>query len=157
MLFTKVNLKGELFTVHSYRHSVAVVSKSAYQFLSRKDNLWHTRGSLTVLLYRVFNFNYFDVVMKKIQAEIVYPINNTPLGGGVANDIAFKNGEQTNFTFPFTLTYSPSVDSSGQVLADLAKKCGALGGQRQDLSVNYKITVSTQSDSVLPELMKTCK
>ena len=95
--------------------------------------------------------------MKKIQADIVYPINDTPLGGGTANDIAFKNGEQTNFTLPFTLTYSPLADSSGQVLGDIAKKCGALGGQKQDLSVNYKITVSAQSDSVLPELTKNCK
>ena len=103
------------------------------------------------------NFNYFDVAMKRIQADIVYPINNTPLGGGTANDIIFKNGERTNFTFPFALSYSPLVDSSGQVLADIAKKCGALGGQKSDLSVNYKITVRDQSDSVFPELTKNCK
>jgi len=79
--------------------------------------------------------------MRKIQVEVFYPINNTPVGGGAATGILFKSGTQTNFTFPFSLMYDPSNDASGQVLADIAKKCG-VGGQRSDIRVSYKLTVS---------------
>ncbi|KAF9526973.1 hypothetical protein CPB83DRAFT_856904 [Crepidotus variabilis] len=89
----------------------------------------------------VTNFNYFDVDFKKIQAEVFYPIDNTPIGGGNAVDINFASGHQTNFTFPFNLMYSPSNDPSGKVLTDIATKCG-LGGTRSNLSINYKITLA---------------
>lgn len=88
------------------------------------------------------NFNYFDVGMRNIEVDVIYPINNTPIGGGSATDVFFKSGTETNFTFPFALTYDPSSDTSGQVLADIATKCG-VGGQRSDISVNYKLTVSS--------------
>ena len=82
--------------------------------------------------------------MRKIQVEVFYPINDTPIGGGTATDVLFKSNTQTNFTFPFALMYDPSNDSSGQVLADIAKKCG-VGGQRSDISVKYKLTVSSDA------------
>jgi hypothetical protein len=88
----------------------------------------------------VDNFNYFDVGMRNIEVDVIYPINNTPIGGGSATDVFFKSGTETNFTFPFALTYDPSSDTSGQVLADIATKCG-VGGQRSDISVNYKLTL----------------
>ena len=77
--------------------------------------------------------------MRKIQVEVFYPINNTPVGGGTATDVLFKSGSQTNFTFPFALTYNPVNDASGQVLADIATKCA----QQSDISVNYQLTVSS--------------
>ena len=80
--------------------------------------------------------------MRKIRVEVFYPINNIPIGGGTATDILFKSGTQTNFTFPFSLTYDPLNDASGQVLADIAKKCG-VGGERSDIKVTYKLTVSS--------------
>lgn len=80
--------------------------------------------------------------MRKIEVDVFYPINNSPIGGGTANNIFFKSGTETNFTFPFDLTYNPSSDASGQVLADIATKCGVGGGQRSDISVNYQLTVS---------------
>jgi len=91
----------------------------------------------------VDNFNYFDVDMRKIQVEVFYPIENTPIGGGTASDVFFKSNTETNFTFPFALTYNPLSDSSGQVLADIATKCG-VGGHRSDLSVNYQLTLGIQ-------------
>jgi len=92
----------------------------------------------------VDNFNYFDVAMRKIEVDVFYPINNSPIGGGVANNILFKSDTETNFTFPFALTYNPSSDASGQVLADIATKCGVGGGQRSDISVNYQLTLGIQ-------------
>jgi len=89
----------------------------------------------------VTNPNYFSVDFKKIQAEIIYPINNMPIGGGYASDIVFKSTSQTNFTFPFSLVYNSTVDSGGQVIVDLATKCGVNGGTKTNINVNYKITL----------------
>ncbi len=80
--------------------------------------------------------------MKKINLEITYPIDNIGIGGGSTTDITLKKGAETNFTFPFSLTYDPLVDVSGRVLADILQKCGTSSGQKGTLSVNYKITVS---------------
>src|SRR5260370_20168752 len=82
--------------------------------------------------------------MRKIQVDVFYPIDNTPIGGGTASNVFFKSNTETNFTFPFAVTYNPLSDASGQVLADIATKCG-VGGQRSDLSVNYQLTVSSDA------------
>ena len=63
------------------------------------------------------------------------------MGGGEANDINFKSGEQTEFTFPFSLKYKSSDDPGNQVFIDLGTKCGLGGGARSDITVKYKITV----------------
>jgi len=91
----------------------------------------------------VNNPNFFAVNFKKITAQIYYPINNTGIGNGVANNIVFKSDAQTNFTFPFSIDYSTSIDPKNLILLDLAEKCGILG-TKTDLTVNYKITVGVQ-------------
>ena len=73
--------------------------------------------------------------------KIFYPINNTPVGGGSKNNIVFHSHSQTNFTFPFTLTYNITEDPQSAIIDDLAKKCG-LEGTSSNLSIDYKITVS---------------
>jgi len=80
--------------------------------------------------------------MKNINLEITYPIDNIAIGGGTTTDITLKKGAETNFTFPFALTYDPSVDASGRALADILQKCDSSSGQKGRLSVNYKIKVS---------------
>jgi len=92
----------------------------------------------------VDNFNYFNVDMRKIKVDVFYPIDNTPVGGGTANDVLFKSNSETNFTFPFALKYNPLNDATGQVLADIATKCGVGGGQRRDITVNYQLTLGIQ-------------
>jgi LEA14-like dessication related protein len=89
----------------------------------------------------VENPNYFAVSFKKIQANIFYPINNTAIGGGSQTDITFHSHSQTNFTFPFTISYKKSLDPSDQILADIATKCGFINGNRSQIKVNYKITL----------------
>ena len=37
------------------------------------------------------------------------------------------------------------MDSGGQVIVDLATKCGVTGGTKTNINVNYKITVSLNS------------
>ncbi|KAF4603830.1 hypothetical protein EYR38_004246 [Pleurotus pulmonarius] len=76
----------------------------------------------------VSNPNYFDVNLKEINAEIFYPINNTAVGGGNQRNIVFESHSQKNFTFPFDLEY---------------KRCG-IGGQKRDITVNYKIRVNVR-------------
>ncbi|KAJ7449936.1 hypothetical protein FB451DRAFT_1287043 [Mycena latifolia] len=91
----------------------------------------------------VNNPNFFAVNFKKITAEIYYPINNTAIGNGTANNIVLSSNAQTNFTFPFSIDYSTTLDPNGKILLDLAQKCGILG-TKTNLSVNYKITLGLQ-------------
>ena len=104
------------------------------------------------------NPNYFSVDFESIEAEVglllffinilltrlklFYPINNTPVGGGTANNIDFKSRSQTNFTFPFTLSYNATGAQADAIISDLANKCGVTGGKKSNLEINYKITVS---------------
>jgi LEA14-like dessication related protein len=90
----------------------------------------------------VQNPNYFAVAFKKIQTDVFYPINNTALGGGTQTDITFHSHSQTNFTFPFTITYLKSLDPNKVILVDIATKCGFIGGTKSQITVNYKITLS---------------
>jgi len=89
----------------------------------------------------VANPNYFDVDFQKIEVEIFYPIHNTPVGGGITNNINFKSRSQTNFTFPFTLSYNASQAQASAIFSDLASKCGVGGGARSNLNINYKISL----------------
>jgi LEA14-like dessication related protein len=88
----------------------------------------------------VDNPNYFSVDFKKIEADIFYPINNTAIGTGSANNVNIAANSQTNFTFPFSIDYKRSLDPSNKILIDLATKCGFIG-TATDISVNYKITL----------------
>jgi len=89
----------------------------------------------------VNNPNYFSVDFKKLKVEIFYPINDVPVGGGESNDIVFKSGEQTDFTFPFKLSYRSADDPGSAVFIDLGERCGVDGRPKRDLSVNYKLTL----------------
>ncbi|KAJ6623523.1 hypothetical protein B0H10DRAFT_2010236 [Mycena sp. CBHHK59/15] len=91
----------------------------------------------------VHNPNFFAVNFKKINAQIFYPINDTAIGNGTANHIVFNAVTQTNFTFPFSIDYSTSIDPKNLILLDLAEKCGILG-TKSDVTVNYKITLGIQ-------------
>jgi len=100
-----------------------------------------TTDGLTVNLgvnISVINPNYFSVDFKKINAEIFYPINNTPVGGGSTTDIVFHSRSQTSFIFPFSLSYNITEDPHGAVLADLISKCGA---EKSNLNITYKIAL----------------
>jgi len=88
----------------------------------------------------VDNPNYFSVNFKRIKAEIFYPINDTPVGGGESKDVIFKSTQQTNWTFPFKIDYQIPKDPGGVVLEDLAKRCG-LNGTKSPVEVKYKITL----------------
>ena len=64
------------------------------------------------------------------------------MGGGTANNIDFKSRSRTNFTFPFMLSYNSSEAQANAIFSDIAAKCGVSGGQKSNLNINYKITVS---------------
>jgi len=102
-----------------------------------------TAEGLTVNLgvgISVSNPNYFSVSFKTIDAELFYPINNTAVGGGSTNNIVFHSRSQTNFTFPFSLSYNVTEDPKSLIIDDLAKKCG-VSGTASNLSIDYKITL----------------
>ena len=49
------------------------------------------------------------------------------------------------------ISYEMALDPDNKVLVDLATKCGVIGGNRSDITVNYKITVG--SDVIPPALL----
>jgi len=89
----------------------------------------------------VSNPNYFSVDLTKSEVELFYPINNTAIGGGNTSNIVFKSRSETNFTFPFQLSYNSSNDEQHAILSDLAVKCGVTG-PKSNLNINYKINLS---------------
>jgi hypothetical protein len=50
----------------------------------------------------------------------------------------------TNFTFPFSIEYDPTTDKDQAILSDIATKCGLLGGQKEQLTVNYQIRLAVK-------------
>ena len=125
-----------------------------------------------LLIDSVENPNYFGVTFSKITAEvcfcsnlflvnvltrvpnqIFYPINNTKIGSGNQSDITFHAHSQTNFTFPFTIQYQKSLDPSNKILADIATKCGFIGGNKTPITVSYKITVGISSYIIISQLL----
>ncbi|KAF7363548.1 LEA-2 domain-containing protein [Mycena sanguinolenta] len=91
----------------------------------------------------VENPNFFN---RLIELKIFYPLNgnDTAVGGGTAKNIVLGSHAETNFTFPFTINYSTSLDPQNHILVDIAEKCGIIGGTKTDLTVDYKITLSVQ-------------
>lgn len=87
----------------------------------------------------VENPNYFAVDFKSIKAEIFFPINNTLIGSGQANNVNFPSHSNTNFTFPFDIKYTTDIDPSQQIISTIATKC--LSNPQQQLTVSYKITL----------------
>jgi len=99
-----------------------------------------TSGGVTIRLgvqLSVTNPNYFSIDFTKIDLELLYPINNTKIGGGNTT-INFKSRSQTNFSFPIDFSYNTSNDQQGVILHDLAAKCG-VGGTKSNLDIDYKI------------------
>ncbi|KAH7889429.1 hypothetical protein F5I97DRAFT_1934337 [Phlebopus sp. FC_14] len=87
----------------------------------------------------VSNPNYFSASFSSIKANIYYPINNTLIGGGNQSDVTFPANSNKNFTFPFSITYTSTMPSSNQILADLYTKCGGGGSAKSDITVDYDI------------------
>ena len=73
--------------------------------------------------------------------QIFYPINNTEVGGGTLNGLEISSNKQTNFTLPFSLNYTTSIDPNFSILTDLADKCGFTGSTAEQITVNYEIKV----------------
>jgi len=116
---------------------VEIPSGSGSQFQLSNDGLKIDMG-LPII---VDNPNYFQVAFASIKAELTYPINNTPIGGGESKDVVFKaNTANQTWTFPFAIEYKQASDPGNQIISDLAQKCGS-GGTRGDLTVKYKITL----------------
>ncbi|EIN07222.1 hypothetical protein PUNSTDRAFT_53598 [Punctularia strigosozonata HHB-11173 SS5] len=89
----------------------------------------------------VDNPNFFSVAFKKINVDLHYPINNTDVGGGSKKNIDFEAHSNKTFDFPISLEYTLADDPNSAILADLATKCGFIGGSKSDITVDYDITL----------------
>jgi hypothetical protein len=88
----------------------------------------------------VVNPNYFSARLTHVNANIIYPINNTHIGNGTLNNVNLPAHATTTFTFPFTIYYTESIDPSSAIITDIAEKC--LG--QKDLTVKYELTVGVK-------------
>ncbi|KAJ3522914.1 hypothetical protein NM688_g8804 [Phlebia brevispora] len=87
----------------------------------------------------VNNPNYFSVKFNSIVADIFYPINNTRIGGGSLYNLEIQDHKQTNFTLPFSLNYTETIDPNFQIISDIANHCGFTGSAASNINVNYEI------------------
>jgi len=90
----------------------------------------------------IVNPNYFSVEITSVNADIIYPINSTSIGGGAIRNVNLASRAITEFTFPFKIAYTTSIDPGYAILSDFASKC--LPSPQQDLKVNYKINVGVK-------------
>ncbi|KAJ2958847.1 hypothetical protein NQZ79_g5593 [Umbelopsis isabellina] len=91
----------------------------------------------------VVNPNVESATFTSIQAIAYYPTAPTvPVGGGILDDVHIGSNSISNLTFPFTITYDPSQSNGASMLADIATKCGILGGTPSDITINYKLIVT---------------
>ncbi|KAI0798033.1 hypothetical protein C8Q75DRAFT_801929 [Abortiporus biennis] len=109
------------------------------QLSTTGNTLQFTGNGLNVSLgvdIAVNNPNYFSVNFKEIKADLTYPVNSFNIGGGSIKNLDIKSNQQTNFTFPITLSYNATSDSNFAVLEDIFSHCDGTG---QQLTINYKI------------------
>ncbi|KAG2171313.1 hypothetical protein INT43_002935 [Umbelopsis isabellina] len=91
----------------------------------------------------VVNPNIESATFTSIQAIAYYPTAPTvPVGGGILDDVHIASNSNSNFSFPFTITYDPSQPNGSDMMFDIAKKCGILGGTPGDITINYKLIVT---------------
>lgn len=85
----------------------------------------------------------FGASFREIRADAYYSAApTTKIGGGQLDDVRIPKYSNSTVHFPFALNYTTSIDPSQTILKDIATKCGFLGsGSKQDLDVNYKITL----------------
>ncbi|KAI0082661.1 hypothetical protein K474DRAFT_1681087 [Panus rudis PR-1116 ss-1] len=86
----------------------------------------------------VNNPNYFSVKFDDITADIIYPINNTHIGGGTLKDLTIHSNQLTRIEFPFSINYTSSIDPDMKIMTDLLSRCSGSGA---DITVKYKIAL----------------
>ncbi|KAI0637007.1 hypothetical protein C8Q77DRAFT_1154884 [Trametes polyzona] len=94
------------------------------------------------------NPNYFSVDISYLDAQVIYPINNTQIGSGHKGKVVLKQNEQTNFTFPVTVAYNATSDPNGAVILDLAKRCGLDGSSGSDVDLTVYVKVALKIFSI---------
>ncbi|KAG8920816.1 hypothetical protein FRC00_009496 [Tulasnella sp. 408] len=88
----------------------------------------------------VKNPNFFGASFKSIDATAFYPPLTSQLGGGTLHDINFPANSDTQFLFPFNITYSSGLDPNNILVTDLVNKCGIKpGSTKSKLTVKYQL------------------
>jgi hypothetical protein len=97
------------------------------------------------LMIGIDNPNIESATLSDMNATAFYPTSpTTAVGGGYLASQGVASNAVTNFTFPFSIQYDPTNDKNQAILSDIATKCGLLGGQKQPLTVNYKIQLAVK-------------
>ncbi|KAF7724241.1 threonine synthase [Apophysomyces ossiformis] len=97
------------------------------------------------LLINVQNPNMLQIDLSNIRATAYLPSQDgsprVAVGSGYLAYQALPKYSNQNFTFPFAIQYAPDNDRDQVVLSTIADKCGLTGEPKQDLTIQYTITV----------------
>ncbi|KAI9489959.1 hypothetical protein BDB00DRAFT_769637 [Zychaea mexicana] len=89
----------------------------------------------------VDNPNGISLTFEKIVAEAFYPDHHdVSIGGGELDNVKIDKNAMTNISFPFNIQVDAADDSSKAIVADLLTKCGLMGGQTAQLTIDYEVT-----------------
>ncbi|KAJ2964889.1 hypothetical protein NQZ79_g310 [Umbelopsis isabellina] len=130
------------FKVPNFEFNGVTSSPSGLSQFTVNGTSWNINGGLKI---GINNPNIESATLSDMNATAYYPTSPTmPVGGGFLAEQGVAANAITNFTFPFTINYDPTEDKDQAILTDIATKCGLLGGQKQQLTINYKITLAVK-------------
>ncbi|KAI9252314.1 hypothetical protein BDA99DRAFT_443812 [Phascolomyces articulosus] len=101
------------------------------------------------LSINIQNPNVLGIDLSQINATAYYPDYSSTsgkltLGGGYLDHYYVEPHSDKNMTFPFAIQYDPFSSSHTTILNILIEKCGLTGGEAQDLTVDYTITLAAK-------------
>lgn len=93
----------------------------------------------------ITNPSYFSIGLRDFEAQAFWPGVDTELGSSELDDIDFGSNSKTTFPVPIEFAYSPSLNSSSEILSDIIDKCGLTSGSTKgDLTVDYTINLGVR-------------
>ncbi|KAG0186941.1 Adenosine 5'-monophosphoramidase [Apophysomyces sp. BC1034] len=101
-------------------------------------NLVGTTANISFSLsISVNNPNIESVTFSNIVAKAYYPgYRDHSIGGGQKDGVHISSNAITNIIFPFSISISPADTA---ILTDILSKCGLLGGEKQNIKVDYDV------------------
>ncbi|KAF9916506.1 hypothetical protein BX616_003580 [Lobosporangium transversale] len=102
----------------------------------------------------VTNPNPLGFKFESIVATAYYPKYEPSIGGGNLTNVEFPSKTTKTITFPISAAYSGSQDPGFTVVKDILTRCGKLGGDATDLTINYdlKLTVKLLFFNISPTI-----
>ncbi|KAI9254437.1 hypothetical protein BDA99DRAFT_518403 [Phascolomyces articulosus] len=99
------------------------------------------------LIVNVDNPNVLPIFLSDMNAKANIPVEDGTsayLGHGYLDKEKIPTNSNYNFTYPFSIEYDTQSTQSQVMLNTLMTKCGLMGGEAQDITVDYSINVNAR-------------